>query len=103
MPDYFDINNAVTGETRLRVVTYLTNQFSSPMSSCIEASYQGEVEDYTVNLILSGCTNQLATNFNNLASIDDGTCDFEEGTCPESKIDVVFFSLMCVSVYSNKN
>ena len=92
MPDYFDINNAVTGETRLRVVTYLTNQFSSPMSSCIEASYQGEVEDYTVNLILSGCTNQLATNFNNLASIDDGTCDFEEGTCPESKIDVVFYT-----------
>ena len=70
MPNFTEIN-AHTGETRLRVVTYLQNEYFSPNSSCIESyNYQGETEDYTVNLIHSGCTNPLATNFNPLATND---------------------------------
>ena len=82
MPNFTEIN-APAGETRLRIVTYVQNEYFSPNSSCIESNnYQGETEDYTVNLIHSGCTNPLATNFNELATHDDETCDFEEGTCP---------------------
>ena len=92
MPDFTAID-AIVGETRLRVVAYLQYQYYSPNSSCIESnSYQGETEDYTVNLVHSGCTNPLGINYNEEASADNGSCIYPEGTCPESKIDVVFYT-----------
>ena len=86
MPNFTEIN-APGGETRLRVVTYLQNQYFSPNSSCIEVNnYQGETEDYTVNLIHSGCTFPLAPNFNDLATHDDGSCIPRTAYIPDTEL-----------------
>ena len=80
-----NINTVITvpevitpGLTKIRVVTYLLSEFpASTNHSCI-TNYQGEIEDYTANLIndVLGCTDELAENYNSFATTDDGTCDY---------------------------
>jgi len=68
----------IPGLTKIRVVTYLLSEFpASTNHSCI-TNYQGEIEDYTANLIndVLGCTDSLAENFNYFATTDDGGCDY---------------------------
>jgi hypothetical protein len=75
---YFTVPEDITsGLTKIRVVTYLLSEFSSSANNSCITEYQGEIEDYTANLIVPilGCTNSLAFNYYELATVDDESCD----------------------------
>jgi len=75
-----------SGLTKIRVITYLTSDYPSGTNFGCISDFNGEVEDYTANLIndILGCTDVLAENYDAFATIEDGSCDYTGCTNPAS-------------------
>ena len=75
-----------SGLTKIRVITYLTSDYPSGTNFGCISNFNGEVEDYTANLIndILGCTDLLAENYDAFATTEDGSCAYTGCTNPAS-------------------
>lgn len=96
-------SNASTGETTMRISTQYTGDFSNPLTPC-RTDFDGEVEDYTLNIGSFGNKAEDATfsKFSFWPNPNKGQLNIRLDSSSEQDIEITVFDIRGRRVYSEK-